>query len=139
MLDYDGDHAITFDELVAGVKEIWTAGRALVGRGGQNEVGVIEKLLERIAGYLRSQRESAQDTFLRFDTNGNGKLEPRELARFMRACLPELASIEVRCVLPGNSSDRHLLRACRCQGTALLTYNSCAYSRSPPTSLHPGS
>jgi hypothetical protein len=99
MLDYDGDQAITFEELMAGVKEIWTAGRVLAGRGAPNEATVMEKLLERIAAYLRGQRESAQDTFLRFDTNGNGKLEPRELARFMRACLPELASIEVRCVV----------------------------------------
>ncbi|KAG2427358.1 hypothetical protein HXX76_012552 [Chlamydomonas incerta] len=96
MLDYDGDQHITFDELLAGVKEIWKAGRVLAGRGDKNEASVMEKLLERIAAYLRSQRESAQDTFLRFDTNGNGKLEPRELARFMSACLPELARIEVR-------------------------------------------
>ncbi|GIL68702.1 hypothetical protein Vafri_21956 [Volvox africanus] len=96
MLDYDGDSAVSYEELVAAVRECWSAVRDRRGGAGGDGTSVLEALLERIGGYLRSQRETATATFARFDTNGNGRLEPRELARFLRACLPELSSADIR-------------------------------------------
>ncbi|GIL82053.1 hypothetical protein Vretifemale_10957 [Volvox reticuliferus] len=96
MLDYDGDSAVSYEELVAAVRECWSAVNVRHGGTDGDGPSVLEALLERIGGYLRSQRETAAATFARFDTNGNGRLEPRELARFLRACLPELSSADIR-------------------------------------------
>lgn len=147
MLDYDGDVAVSYDELVAAVRECWAAGRAVSGRGEGGSI--VEAVLGRVASFLRSQRvseqcrkeqyqkrehrdgsstmirnwnveygqagtrlqtctfircdgvvslvqESARDVFYRFDRNGNGRLEARELARFLKAAMPELSPSDVR-------------------------------------------
>ncbi len=130
MLDYDGDVAVSYDELVAAVRECWAAGRAVSGRGEGGSI--VEAVLGRVANFLRSQRvssamravacrismlsehrccgglmydalgcschiqESARDVFYRFDRNSNGRLEARELARFLKAAMPELSPADVR-------------------------------------------
>ncbi|GLC39247.1 hypothetical protein PLESTB_001651900 [Pleodorina starrii] len=113
MLDYDGDSAVSFQELVEAVRECWAAvknrtagggggggggGFGGGGGGGANDT-LLEGLLERIGGYMRRMRESAAATFARFDVSGSGRLEPRELGRFLRACVPELSSGEIRLLM----------------------------------------
>ncbi|KAG2493237.1 hypothetical protein HYH03_008653 [Edaphochlamys debaryana] len=96
MLDYDGDSAVSYEELTAAIKECWAAGRVHAGGSDDQAARLLEGLLERVGQFLRSQGDNSRAAFARFDTNGNGRLEPRELARFLRACMPELSSADIR-------------------------------------------
>ena len=61
-MDVDGDSAVSYEELVAAVKECWSAvkDRSAAGGGaGEADGPLLESLLERIGAYLRGQRVSA--------------------------------------------------------------------------------
>lgn len=54
MLDYDGDARVSYEELVAAIRECWGVGSAVANRESRE----LEALLGRMAAYLRGQAVS---------------------------------------------------------------------------------
>ncbi|KXZ45799.1 hypothetical protein GPECTOR_50g593 [Gonium pectorale] len=123
MLDFSGDGAVTQEEFLEAVRQM-LANRARSPKLQARHGAVISA----VGAYLRSGSEDAQALFARFDTDGNGRLDPSELSWFFAAAVPKLEEAERKFLLShmfamdangdGTVSYPELLYAMRAAGTA---------------------
>ena len=103
MLDSSGDGSVDQQEFLAAAKASLQAAKRLQAERAAGGTGSassdVQVVLRRVTDYLRANREDARSAFARFDTNGNGRLEPRELAQFFAAAVPGLGSDQLRYLL----------------------------------------
>ncbi|GIL82057.1 hypothetical protein Vretifemale_10958, partial [Volvox reticuliferus] len=103
MLDSSGDGHVTQQEFLAAAKASLDAAKRLAAERAAGGTGTassdVQAVLRRVTDYLRVNRESAAAAFARFDVNGNGRLEPIELARFFANAVPGLGEDQLRYLL----------------------------------------
>ncbi|PNH07904.1 hypothetical protein TSOC_005602 [Tetrabaena socialis] len=123
LLDLDGSRSVSEKEFMAVAKEYMALERSAADLGSA-AAEEARRTLERASRGLQADKEAGYELFLRhdadgdgritllelggvmtesaraafqrYDDNGNHKLEPRELARFLRDCLPDLSSGDIR-------------------------------------------
>jgi len=85
MLDRDGDGRATFDELVAGLREM-----AATRRDAASGAGVAEDALAKIKEFVDGDREKARQIFAELDASGDGEVTLTEALRGILGTLRQL-------------------------------------------------
>ena len=98
MLDSSGDGSVSQQEFLAAAKASLEAAKQLASDRG-NASSDVQAALRMVTDYLRANHVHASSAFSSFDRNGNGRLEPRELARFFSATIPGLTETQLRYLL----------------------------------------
>lgn len=103
MLDSSGDGSVTQQEFLSAAKASLDAARQLAAERGMGNAATaasqVQTALRAVTDFLRQNRVSARAAFESFDTNRNGRLEPRELARFFAKTIPGLTEPQLRYLL----------------------------------------
>ena len=104
MLDVDGDDLVTYQEMVEVISECRAAGTEMRASfdGAQ-----LPEPLRRLAEKMRSSTASAKRFFDAADTNRDGALEPRELARVFTNLVPNITKQEMRYALAYLAAHDH--------------------------------
>lgn len=102
LLDLNGDGGVTREEFQEGlttVKNLCKSGDGAAPDGSS----VFRSVLVRMARRAREAGGAAQ-YLTRFDSDGSGRLETRELVRMVRDAAPELKDAEIRRLLLGSGA-----------------------------------
>lgn len=92
MLDADGDGHVTFDELMASIKQSMVAAAAIRDARQRDAGDVLAQLKARFAG----DRAAVAEAFREADAGRSGRLEYPQLLRVVRKLLPAVTSKELQ-------------------------------------------